>query len=344
MKTLLTIFAALFITSTAFAQDQAYCNAALETAKSQADLLRTPQVALGVTESPLVGSPAQAVAGFTESVQGLRKAGRVLEVGRATCRLYKAQEDSALAIQYAMPILEREALQQRLTFDDEALRSIDELIADSNRLLQVQNTTRQAVYGAQSAKARILTDVAAVNTALATIVIPSDVSSESIQALVNEEQAATILAQDANTRLQKTQNFDVQLVVGVRHSVFDSSVGGYGGFSATWSPASKASDRHLANAALSQELYDRTNPNGVTRQTQVLHQQVTQSLAAWKGKLVAVQAQQSVIDENLAAVDGVDTPSANIFRASLRADSILQRTELLDAQYRISKLENFLMN
>lgn len=325
------------------AQDQKdFCTAAIETAKSQAAILRSPQAVVGVTQSPLAGAAAQSIAGFSESVQGLRKANATELAARATCNQYKAVEDASITAQYITLALEANALSNRLSLDYRALTELDNITSHAENLMSVQNTTRPSVYAAQSAITKVQSDITSTLTALALIQIPDQYKGMPLEQLLELEQAATAANQDAQAKVLTTQNWDLQLSVGARHTLLpllNPQLGAYGGFNFTYNLGGHKSDQHLAVAAAASKRWDAETVTGSAYLIKTAREQMRKTLSSQTDRLKALEAQQSVIAENLKAFDGVDTTAANVFRSSLETDRILLRVERADTEFRISELD-----
>src|SRR5580700_10553172 len=91
---------------------QAYCKYVTQQAAAQRDLLRTPDAIAGATQ-PNTGLPMQVVWGVTGSLSNVRKGTLTMDAARKDCELYSATASAQQAIQYAIPNLEKQALQNR---------------------------------------------------------------------------------------------------------------------------------------------------------------------------------------------------------------------------------------
>jgi hypothetical protein len=316
-----------------------YCQSKVEAAKAQADILRAPTVVAGVTQSPLVGSPAQGITGLTESVQSFRKGSALVRASEADCALFLAQENLKLAVQYTIPALEREALNNRLSVDYEALHALDEIVAKSTVLLDARSLPRQTVYALQADRARVLQDIAQINTTIAAI--PDVPAQSNLQALIDDEARAEASSETAFVKLGRTSNFDVQLTAGIRHTIspiLNNELGGYGGFTVTYSLGARNSDRHLAAAARAAGTWNQSETGGATAMAHLLQQQLRDALVAQYSRLAILHQQEQAIRDNSTAIAQVSSQGARSFRTSLDADEILIRIEVMDAQFRIAKL------
>lgn len=345
--TFIVVLLATGFAGTLHAQTQeqsAYCSAQMEAARSQADILRTPSLGAGVTQSPLLHSPAQSFLQASESVQGLVKSHRLVTAAKSQCALYQSQEDLTLAVAYAIPVLEKEALEHRLVADMNALVEIDRLIQEGNKLLEAQNIARPAIYSLESSRAKVMQDAAAVRASLAAIVLPI-LPPTTVRSLLTDEERSVVLNQGASVQVAKTQNFEFSLIVGVRHSILpfiNSEVGGFGGFTATYNLGAHRSDQHLQKSAQAYEEYNRLAQTGGVTQARMLHEEVINLIAAQKTRISSIAAQRGVIESNLSSVEGIEAPTAMTFRTTLRADAALLRVEEQDAAFRLSTLEQYL--
>src|ERR1700722_5834909 len=112
---------ALLLVSIALADDpatelsdaQAYCRYITEQAAAQKYLLLVPDAIAGLTQ-PNTGVPTQLVWGLSGSLSNVRKAGLTMDAARRNCELYGASASAQQDVQYALPSLEKQALQHRL--------------------------------------------------------------------------------------------------------------------------------------------------------------------------------------------------------------------------------------
>src|SRR5262249_18937283 len=120
---------------------QAYCEYVIEQATAQRDLLLTPNAVAGVTQ-PNTGEPMQLVWGLSSSLSNVRKAGLTMDAARKNCELYWATTAAQQDIQYALPSLEKEALEHRLELIQQASAKLDDLIGATTKMVDAQNLTR----------------------------------------------------------------------------------------------------------------------------------------------------------------------------------------------------------
>src|SRR5215469_2664175 len=133
---------------------QAYCAYVMEQAEAQRDLLRTPTAMAGVTQ-PETGLPIQVVGGASLGLSNLRKSGITMEVARKNCELYRASTTAEQNIQYAVASLEKDALRNRLSLIERAAKSLDELMAQTAKMVEAQNATRVMLFSLQTTKIKL---------------------------------------------------------------------------------------------------------------------------------------------------------------------------------------------
>ena len=149
---LIVATAVLTMSSQMFAQDatpsaelqadqQAYCRYISQQAQAQRDLLRTPSATTGITQSS-AALPMQLVWGVTSSLADIKKAGLTMDVAQKNCELYSATTSAQQDIQYALPGLEKQALQHRLELIQQADDKLDAILANTAKMLDAHNVTR----------------------------------------------------------------------------------------------------------------------------------------------------------------------------------------------------------
>lgn len=145
---------AIFLIPAARAADedqQAYCKYVIQQAAAQRDLLRTPDGVAGVTQ-PNTGLRTQVVWGVSGSLSNVRKGALTMDAARKDCELYAASASAEQAVQYAMPTLERQALQNRLNLIQQASSALDALNATTSKMVDAQNMTRPMAFALQTTK------------------------------------------------------------------------------------------------------------------------------------------------------------------------------------------------
>src|SRR5215469_18021979 len=161
---------------------QAYCEYAREQATARRDLLLTPSATAGVTQ-PETGLPTQLVWGLSSSLSNVRKAGLTMDAARKNCELYGATTAAQQSIQYAMPALEKQALQHRLELIQRASGTLDELISNTGEMVDAQNLTRPMLFFLQTTKIKLDADRADTQTKIAALYTP-DLAAKPLKQLV----------------------------------------------------------------------------------------------------------------------------------------------------------------
>lgn len=323
------------------ADQQAYCEYISQQAQAQRDLLRTPSVVGGLTQ-PTAALPAQLFWGVSTSLANMKKAGITMEVARKNCELYSVTTSSQQAISYALPRLEKEALQHRLDLIDKAITELDALIAENTKMLEAQNLTRPALFSVQTTRIKLEADRADTRSKLALLRLP-ELSDTPLRELVVQKQTAESAEQAALARLNRQNDWDVSLSVGARQQInpFDGR-GAYGAVTVSYNLASRSVNRHLDQAATAWDNWKNVQQGDVTRNAVVLKQQVTDGIAAQEAKRASLDAEQKQIEAGLQVVGDVDTTAALEFRNQLRSTQLLLEIEAADAAFRIGQMRDFL--
>jgi hypothetical protein len=337
---------ALFFPVVAFAQNpsdqQAYCAYVIEQAQAQRDLLRSPTALAGFTQ-PETGLPTQVVGGATLGLSNVKKAGLTMEAARKECELYTTTTETQLAIQYALPSIERDALRNRLTLIERAYASLDGLVEKTTKMLEAQTATRLMLFTLQSTRIKLDADRADTQSKLSVISIP-ELSDKALKELVAEKEDRERGEQRAQDKLSRQNNWDVALTVGVHQQVNPVAYGPqpYGEVTVNYNFASRAINRHLDRAAEAHEGWKKVQETDVVRSMEMLRQQLVDGVAAQEGRLKAVQAESEEIDKNLALITNPDTSAAVDFRNQLMAARLLLEIEAGDASFRIERLREYL--
>jgi hypothetical protein len=323
------------------ADQQAYCAYVSQQAKAQQDLLRTPSAVSGVTQAT-AALPVQMFWGVTSSLSDIRKAGLTTDAAGKNCQLYMATTSSQQAIAYALPNLEKQALEHRLELIQYASDDLDTLTASATKMLEAQNVTRPMLFALQTTRIKLDADRADTQSKLAALYVP-ELNSQPIKELVAQKRAGEAAEQAALDKLSRQSNWDVALALGVRQQVgpFDDH-GLYGAVTISYNLASPAIDKHLDQAATAYGDWKIVQQGDVARNAEVLKQQLNGSLAAQQARLKSLQGEQDRVVSNLQLVSDVDTATALDFRNQLTTTQLLLRIETGDAGFRIQELEDFL--
>jgi hypothetical protein len=324
------------------AEQQAYCQYITEQAAAQRDLLLTPSAVAGVTQ-PNTGLPMQLVWGLSSSLSDVRKAGLTKDAARKNCELYSATTAAQQSIQYALPSLERQALQHRLDLIQQASGKLDVVIATTAKMVDAQNVTRPMLFSLQTTKIKLDADQADTQLKIAALYTPN-LASKPLKQLVAEKQSGEANEQKALDKLNRQNNWDVSLSIGAHQQInpaIDAS-GAYGAVTVSYNLASRAINRHLDQAADAYAGWKKVQEGDVTRNAEILRQQLAAGIAAQANRVKSLQDQQQQVGNNLQLVANADTTAALDFRNQLTSAQLLLGIEIGDASFRLERIQDFL--
>jgi hypothetical protein len=321
---------------------QAYCKYVTQQAAAQRDLLRTPDAIAGFTQ-PNTGLPTQVVWGLTGSLSNVRKGTLTMDAARKDCELYTASASAQQAIQYAVPALEKQALQNRLALIQEASGNLDALLATTTRMLEAQNMTRPMAFALQTTKIKLEADRADTQSRIAALYTPQ-LSDKPLKDLVTEKQAREQNERSAISKLNRQNDWDVALSVGAHQQVnpLVGSPGAYGEITVSYNLASHAINKHLDQAAAAYDDWKKVQEGDVIRNADVLKQQLVDTITVQNTRLQALQAQQKQIESNLQLLGRAETSASLDFSNQLSTAKLLLQIEIGDATFRLDQLKEFL--
>jgi hypothetical protein len=350
------VIPAVFITVSALGQNQlgqnqpgqsqndplAYCSYVMEQAEAQRDLLRTP-LAFGGFTQPETGLPVQLIAGGSLGLSAFRKSGLTITAARKNCELYKATAAASQDVQYAISNLEREALRHRLALIDFALQSLSALMDNTSKMVEAQNATRLMLFNLQTTKIKLEADRADTQLKISAIYIPP-LSDKPLKELVAQKQNGEIGEQKALDKLSRQNDWDVALSVGVHQQVNPVAYGPqpYGAVSVNYNLSSHWINKHLDRAVDSYGQWKTVQEGDVVRNSEVLRQQVIDSITVQDSRLNSLQQESTEIDKNLRAIGEPDTSAALDFHNQLAAAQLLLHVETGDATFRLGHLREYL--
>jgi hypothetical protein len=335
----------LLLIPAAFAGDeeqQSYCKYVTEEAAAQRDLLRTPNAIAGFTQ-PNTGLPTQLVWGVSGSLSNVRKAGLTMDEARKNCALYNASSSAQRAIQYALPNLEKEALQHRLGLIEKASENLDALLATAKKMLDAQNVTRPMAFALQTTKIKLGADRADTQSKIVAIYAPR-VGDTPLKELVAEKQGSEVNERRALDKLARQNNWDVALSVGAHQQInpLVGNQGAYGEVTVSYNLASHAINKHLDQAANAYDDWKKVQEGDVIRNAEILKQQVMSGISVQDGRLKALQEEQKQIESNLQLLGHAETSAAMDFFNQLSTAQLLLGIEIGDANFRLERLKEFL--
>jgi hypothetical protein len=330
------------ITATNPSDQQAYCEYVTQQAAAQRDLLLTPSAVAGVTQ-PNTGLPMQLVWGLSSSLSDMRKAGLTMDVARQNCQLYTATTAAQQTIQYALPTLEKEALQNRLDLIQQASNRLDGLMTTANKMAAAQDLTRPMLFSLQTTKIKLDADQADTQSKIAALYTPN-LPDRPLKELVAEKQTGEVNEQNAIEKLNRQNNWDVSLSIGAHQKInplVDNS-GPYGAVTVSYNLGSHAINQHLDKAVNAYAAWKKVQEGDVARNAEVLKKQVADGITAQASRLKALQDQQKQLTSNLQLVAAADTSAAIDFRNQLTSAQLLLGIEIGDASFRLDRLQDFL--
>lgn len=341
---LLTITAAAPALAADGTDQMAYCSYLMEQAQAQRDLLRTPIAMAGLTQ-PETGLPTQLVAGASVGLSDIRKASLTMDAARENCELYKATTGAQQDVQYAVASLEKEALRNRLALLDQAAKSVDELMEKTAKMVEAQNATRLMLFTLQTTKIKLDADRADTASRINALYVPP-LSDKPLKNLVAEKLSREASEQRALDKLNRQNNWDVALSVGIHQQVnpVAQNPQPYGAVSVNYNFASRAINKHLDRAVDAYDEWKKVQEGDVVRGMEVLHQQLADGVSVQEAKLKTLQEESGQIDKNLLLVGNPDTSAAFDFHNQLTAAQLLLKIETGDASFRINQLREYLAN
>jgi hypothetical protein len=321
---------------------QAYCKYLTEQAAAQRNLLLVPNAVAGITQ-PNTGLPMQAVWGVSGSLSNVRKSVLTMDAARKNCELYSATTSTQQDIQYALPTLEKQALQHRLELIQQASASLDALTATTRKMLNAQNMTRPMAFSLQTTKIKLDADRADTQSKIVSLYTPP-LSDRPLKELVAEKQGREVIQQKAIDKLNRQNDWDVALSVGAHQQINPviGNQGAYGEVSISYNLASHSINKHLDHAADAYDDWKKVQEGDVIRNAAILKEQVVNGISVQDSRLNALQQEQKQIDSNLELVSSAETTAALDFRNQLTTAQLLLQIEIADATFRLDRLKEFL--
>jgi hypothetical protein len=350
LKTFLAKFCAAFaltmlVIPAARAGDEdqlAYCRYVTQQAAAQRDLLLAPDAVAGLTQ-PNTGLPTQVVWGASGSLSNMRKASITMDAARKDCELYTATASAQQAIQYAIPSLEKEALQHRLTLIQQASENLGALVTSTAKMVEAQNMTRPMAFELQTTRIKLEADRADTQSKIVAIYTPQ-LSDKPIKDLVAEKEIREASERQALDKLTRQNNWDVALAVGAHQQInpLINTQGVYGEVTVSYNLASHAINKHLDQSASAYDDWKKAQEGDIVRNAEVLQQQLVNTISVQGRRLKALQDERKQIENNLQVLRAAETSAALDFLNQLTTAKLLLEVEIGDATFRLDRLKEYL--
>jgi hypothetical protein len=347
---LITFFVVALLLATAspmnaqnLTQDQQeHCKNLMEQARGAADQLRVPSLLAGGTQ-PSAGTPAQAFVGVQNSIAGDRKAADTILLAARTCSLYNSTEDVALRIFYALPALQKDALEHRAAIINVAESKLSDLITDAQTKVSAQDLPRPTLYTLQTSKVKFALDKASTQETASLIYVPDGLNNAPIKQLLADKQGDEIATQKAIEKLASASNWDVALEAGAHHQLSSSNPAMLN-TTLTFGLGSRAANKHFDKAATAYTDWKQIQEGDAIRNAAILKQQLTDNIQMLERSRAVQREEEASIEENLDSVKDVETSSALAFTMQLKADQLLLRVEVEDTDYRLEMFKQYLLD
>lgn len=116
----------------------------------------------------------------------------------------------------------------------------------------------------------------------------------------------------------------------------------YGEVTVSYNLAGHAINKHLDQAANAYDDWKKVQEGDVTRNAEILKQQVLSGISVQDGRLKALQEEQKQIESNLQLLGRAETSAAMDFFNQLSTAQLLLGIEVGDASFRLERLKEFL--
>jgi hypothetical protein len=316
----------------------------MQQALAQRNLLRTPEAVSGISHAN-IGIPPQLYFGISDSLANYGKAKLTMDAARKDCESYRATAEATVHIQYALAMLERDALRHRIDSIEQAIEQLNVVITRTLRVVEVQNLTRPALYSIRSIRGKLVADRTSTELKLALLQVPEMVSNIPLKQLVLEKETRESEAQKSLAIANRPNSWDIRLEAGGRQRVsllFENPVVAYGGVAFNYNFGSRSNYGHLEGAAASYTAWKKALNGDVTHNARALEQQILRTISVEEAELKALREQEIEIDSNLQRLVGVDTASAMGFTNQLDSDKAVLQVEVKDVTFRLRGLRAYL--
>jgi hypothetical protein len=169
-------------------------------------------------------------------------------------------------------------------------------------------------------------------------------SDTPLKELLSEKENNETGEQQALDRLNRQNNWDVALTVGLHQQVNPASQGPqpYGEVTVNYNFAGHTIDKHLDRAAQAHDQWKKLQESDVARSMEALRQPLEGTIAAQEDRQKSFETDSAQIEKNLGLVANPDTPAALDFSNQLTSAKLLLDLETGDATFRRARLREYL--
>ena len=160
----------------------------------------------------------------------------------------------------------------------------------TSKMVEAQNATRLMLFSLQTTKIKLNADRADTESKISALYVPP-LSDKPMKELVAEKLNGEANEQKALDKLNRQNNWDVALSVGVHQQVNPIAQGAqpYGAVSVNYNLASRAINKHLDRAVEAYSEWKKVQESDVARSAEVLRQQLVDIVSVQEARLKAMQ-------------------------------------------------------
>ncbi len=159
---------------------------------------------------------------------------------------------------------------------DQASKSLNALMEKTAKMVEAQNATRLMLFALQTTKIKLDADRADSESKITALYVPP-LSDKPLKDLVAEKLSSEANEQKALDKLNRQNNWDVALSVGVHQQVnpIAQNPQPYGAVSVNYNFASRAINKHLDRACRAYDEWKKVQEGDVVRNAEVLRTAIT---------------------------------------------------------------------
>ena len=224
-STLLLFFS--FLNQTAYSQKseseftadvESYCKYIRAKNLAKTILLQSPEVItrLQNTNGDDYLDQNKLIAGLSKNIIDFNKAKHIKQLTEDECRYYAVSQEAKLQIQFAIPTIQKKALQFKLNQIQRAKNKLAKVLRDIEQKIERQSETLAASYQVDILLSKLHDTENEIKINLAMQQSLPEIKTMGLNALLNQVYAAQKKRQQTRNKLTKQNNWSIQLQAGAQ--------------------------------------------------------------------------------------------------------------------------------
>lgn len=342
IRYLVIVIISLVVWNKSFADETDYCNYTTEKSQAEKLLYQMPSMSIGFGRNSTATSNVLAV-GINESLSKFLKGNLSGQIGENDCKLYRLVNEIQKHVLYDLTKLTIDQATQRIEQINIGVDRLNEAIDTEKQMVVAGSSTALTVLSLQGAKAQLEISRTALQTQIASTIVP-DISLEPLDKLIVAAKIANLDQQELIANQAKYDNWDLSMTAGVGSDPGKSLVDinkPFVSLNFTYSFGTSKRNDLLTKSSKDYATWTNTNKIGPIVLAQQLHSEVQSILGIQTNAYASYMSYAGTIQANLDSVKDIDTATSHAFKAQLLIAQINSNVEVSTSRFTIDQLHKY---